>query len=63
MTIGFDEPSTAIDQQPALRSALANALHVAFIAMVAVGTLAGTGLVFWLLSLLAHSSYGVYFGI
>lgn len=63
MTIGSNLPPAAIDQQPEPRSALASARHVAFIAMVAVGALTGTGLVFWLLSLLAHSSYGVYLGI
>jgi hypothetical protein len=63
MTIRSNLPPVAIDQQPEASSALASALHVAFIAMVAVGALTGTGLVFWLLSLLANSSYGLYFGI
>jgi hypothetical protein len=30
--------------------------------MVTLGALAGTGLVLWLLSVLAHSSYAIYFG-
>jgi hypothetical protein len=63
MTTGSVQPSAALDQQPEASSALAGALHVAFIAMVSVGALTGTGLVFWLVSLLAHSSYGLYFGI
>ncbi len=63
MTIRSDQPSAAIEQPAGPRSTLGSALHVAFIAIVAVGALAGTGLAFWLLSVLAHSPYGVYFGI
>ncbi|MFZ0902396.1 MAG: hypothetical protein WAN71_00635 [Mycobacterium sp.] len=58
------QPPTGIDHHhDGLRSALANCARVAFIVIVALGSLAGTGLVLWLLSMLAHSSYGVYFGV
>jgi hypothetical protein len=56
-------PPTDIDQQHMVRSALSEILHVAFVAMVTLGTLTGTGVVFWLLSVLANSSYGIYFGL
>jgi hypothetical protein len=57
------QPPTGIDQRNRFRSALSTTLHVAFVAMVALGSLTGTGVVLWLLSVLAHSSYGIYFGI
>jgi hypothetical protein len=62
MTTSHSQPPTGVDQQHGFRSALAKSIHVAFIVIVALGTLAGTGLVLWLLSVLATSSYGVYVG-
>lgn len=56
-------PSTAVDQQNPLRSAFSRAFRAAFIVAVTGGTLAGTGLVLWLLKALATSRYGVYFGV
>lgn len=63
MTASNIHPSTAVDQQNPLRSALSGSFRVAFIVTVTLGTLAGTGLVLWLLKALATSRYGVYFGI
>jgi hypothetical protein len=57
------QPPTGIDHKHVVRSALTETLHVAFVAVVAVGTLAGAGIALWLLSALAHSSYGIYFGL
>jgi nitrate reductase NapE component len=57
------QPTTLVDQQQVVRSAISGTLHVAFVAIVSVGLLFGTGFVFWLLSVLAHSSYGIYFGL
>jgi hypothetical protein len=54
---------TDVDEQHIVRSALSGPLHVAFVAMVSVGTLSGTGFVLWLLSVLANSSYAIYFGL
>jgi ABC-type spermidine/putrescine transport system permease subunit II len=62
MTASYIHPSTAVDQQNRLRSALSKSFQVAFIVTVTVGTLAGTGLVLWLLKALATSRYGIYFG-
>ncbi|OBH16569.1 hypothetical protein A9X03_21060 [Mycobacterium sp. E1715] len=56
-------PSPAVDQQKPLRSALFKSFRAAFIVAVTGGTLAGTGLVLWLLKALATSRYGVYFGV
>jgi hypothetical protein len=63
MTASYIRPSTAVDQQNRLRSVLSRSFHVAFIVTVTVGALAGTGLVLWLLRLLATSRYGIYFGV
>ncbi|BBZ69678.1 hypothetical protein MPRS_07710 [Mycobacterium paraseoulense] len=63
MTASNIRPSTAVDQQNPLRSALSTGFRVAFIVTVTLGTLAGTGLVLWLLKALATSRYGVYFGV
>ena len=63
MTASNTHPSTAVDQQNPLRSALSRSFRVAFIVTVTLGTLAGTGLVLWLLKALATSRYGVYFGV
>ena len=63
MTTSYIQPPTGIDHHHGLRSALAKCAHVAFIAIVALGALAGTGLVLWSFSVLANSSYGVYFGV
>ncbi len=59
------QPPTGADQQHMVGSALSEAetIHVAFAAMVTLGTLAGTGVVLWLLGVLANSSYGIYFGL
>ncbi|OBH84824.1 MULTISPECIES: hypothetical protein [unclassified Mycobacterium] len=59
MTASNIHPPTAADQQNPLRSAF----RAAFIVAVTGGTLAGTGLVLWLLKALATSRYGVYFGV
>lgn len=63
MTASNIHPSTAVDQQHPLRSALSRSFGVAFMVTVTLGTLAGTGLVLWLLKALATSRYGVYFGV
>jgi hypothetical protein len=63
MTAGNIHPSTAADEQNPLRSALSSSFQVAFIVTVTLGTLAGTGLVLWLLKVLATSKYGIYFGV
>ena len=63
MTAGNILPSTAVAQQNPLRSALFRSFQVAFIVTVTLGTLAGTGLVLWLLKVLATSKYGIYFGV
>jgi hypothetical protein len=63
MTTSSIQPPTGVDQQHRLRLALGNCAHVAFIVMVSLGTLAGTGIVLWLLSVLTTSSYGVYLGM
>ncbi|BBY00976.1 hypothetical protein [Mycobacterium seoulense] len=63
MTASNIRPSTTVDQQNPLRSALSTIFRVAFIVTVTLGTLAGTGLVLWLLKALAASRYGVYFGV
>jgi hypothetical protein len=62
MTIHHIQLPTGVDQLHGLRSVLAKSAHVAFVLMVTLGTLAGSGLVLWSLSMLAHSSYGVFFG-
>jgi hypothetical protein len=58
-----DIQAARLNQQDEFSSALSTTLHVAFVAMVSVGVLTGTALVLWLLSLLAHSSYAIYFGV
>jgi hypothetical protein len=63
MTASDIHPSTAVDQQNPLRSALSRSFQVALIVAVTVGVLAGTGLVVWLLKMLATSRYGIYFGV
>ncbi len=63
MTASNIHPPTAVDQQHPLRSALSTSFRVAFTVTVTLGTLAGTGLVLWLLKALATSRYGVYFGV
>ncbi|OBH83826.1 hypothetical protein [Mycobacterium scrofulaceum] len=63
MTADDIHPSTAVDQQNPLRSALSRSLRAAFIVAVTGGTLAGTGVVLWLLKALATSRYGIYFGV
>jgi hypothetical protein len=62
MTTSDIQPPTGLDQQHEFSSALSKTVHAAFVVMVALGALAGTGLVLWLLSVLANSSYGIYFG-
>jgi hypothetical protein len=57
------QPPTGADQQHMVGSAPFETIHVAFAAMVTLGMLAGTGVVLWLLSALANSSYGIYFGL
>lgn len=63
MTADDIHPSTAVDEQNPLRSALSSSFRAAFIVAVTGGTLAGTGVVLWLLKALATSRYGVYFGV
>ncbi|OBF12696.1 hypothetical protein A5730_03875 [Mycobacterium sp. ACS4054] len=63
MTASNIHPSTAVDRQDPLRSAFSSGFRAAFIVAVTGGTLAGTGLVLWLLKALATSRYGVYFGV
>jgi hypothetical protein len=63
MTVSNIHPSTAVDQQNPLRSALSRSFQVAFIVTVTLGALAGTGLVLWLSKVLATSRYGIYFGV
>jgi hypothetical protein len=63
MTASYVHPSSAVEQQNPLRSALSRSFHVIFIVAVTVGSLAGTVLVLWLLKMLAASRYGIYFGI
>jgi hypothetical protein len=63
MTASNIHPSTAVDQQNRLRSALYRSFQAAFIGIVTLGVLAGTGLVLWLLKMLATSRYGIYFGV
>lgn len=63
MTASNLHPSTAVDEQNRLRSALLKSVRAAFIVAVTGGTLAGTGLVLWLLKALATSRYGIYFGV
>ena len=46
----------------ARRSAVSKSLHVLFVVTVSLGTLAGTGLVLWLLAVVATSKYGIYVG-
>ncbi|MGC2652035.1 MAG: hypothetical protein WA317_00200 [Mycobacterium sp.] len=62
MTDGYIQPPTGVDQQRGRKSVPANGLYAAFVVIVTLGTLAGLGLILWLLSLLASSNYGVYFG-
>jgi hypothetical protein len=57
------QPPTGFDQQHIVESARSEIIHVAFAAIVTLGMLAGSGMVLWLLSALAHSSYGIYFGL
>ena len=58
------QPPTGADQQHMVGSVSeTETIHVAFAAMVTLGTLAGTGVVLWLLGALANSSYGIYFGL
>lgn len=63
MTASNIHPSTAVDRRNRLRSAFSRSFRAAFIVAVTGGTLAGTGLVLWLLKALATSRYGVYFGV
>ena len=46
-----------------LNTALSKSLQMLFVVSVTLGTLAGSGLVLWLLSVLATSRYGIYFGV
>jgi hypothetical protein len=62
MTADYTQPPTGVDGRDGRKSVLATSIHVAFVVLVTLGTLAGLGLILWLLSLLASSNYGVYFG-
>ena len=63
MTASNIHPSTAVDQQNPLRLGVFEELPGRLHRDRDSGTLAGTGLVLWLLKALATSRYGVYFGV
>lgn len=62
MSTSYIQPQTGGNQRHDVRSAVSKSLQVLFVVTVTLGTLAGTGLVLWLLSVLATSKYGIYFG-